>query len=87
MWLCVLYSPPLILDWQLAFASPRSHYCMKVTECFVFPSLISSLQMAFASPRSHYCSNCTVWFVSPSPFMCLQIDSGPASFDVILTPT
>ena len=51
MWLCVLYSPPLILHWQLAFASPRSHYCMNVTECFVFPSLLLSLQMAFASPR------------------------------------
>ena len=29
--------PPLFLPWQLDFASPRSHYCMKVTECFVFP--------------------------------------------------
>ena len=73
MWLCVVYSPPLILHWQLAFASSRSHYCMNVTECFVFPSLLLSLQMAFASPRSHYCTNCTVWFVSPSPFMCLQM--------------
>ena len=52
MWLCVLYSPPLILHWQLAFTSPRSHYCMNVTECFVFPSLLLSLQMAFASACS-----------------------------------
>ena len=46
MWLCVLYSPPLILHWQLAFASPRSHFCMNVTEYFVFPSLLLSLQIA-----------------------------------------
>ena len=32
--------PPLFLPWQLDFASPRSHYCMNVTECFVFPSLL-----------------------------------------------
>ena len=38
MWLCVLYCPPLFLHWQLAFASLRSHYCMNVTECFVFPN-------------------------------------------------
>ena len=73
MWLCVLYSPPLFLHLQLAFASPRSHYCMNVIVCFVFPSLLLSLQMAFASPRSHYCTNVTVCFVFPSPFMCLQM--------------
>ena len=72
MWLCVLYSPPLFLYWLLAFASPRSHYSMNVTVCFVFPSLLLSLQMAFASPRSHYRMNVTVCFVPP-PFMCLQM--------------
>ena len=73
MWLCVLYSPPLFLHWQPAFASPRSHYCMNVTVCFVFPSLLLSLQMAFASPRSHYRTNVTVCFVFPFPFVCLQM--------------
>ena len=29
--------PPLFLPWQLDFASPRSHYCMNVTECFCLP--------------------------------------------------
>ena len=69
MWLCVMCSPPLFLHWQLAFASPRSHHCMNVTVCFVFPSLLLSLQMAFASPRSHYRTNVTICFVSPSPLM------------------
>ena len=73
MWLCVLYSPPLFLHWQLAFASSRSHYCMNVTVCFVLPSLLLSLQMAFASPRSHYRTNVTVCFAFPTPFMCLQM--------------
>ena len=53
MWLCVLYSPPLFLHWQLAFASLQSHYCMTVTVCFVFPSPFTCLQMASASARSH----------------------------------
>ena len=72
MWLCVLYSSPLFLYWQMAFASSRSD-CMNVTVCFVFPSLLLSLQMAFASPRSHYRTNVAVCFVFPSPFLCLQM--------------
>ena len=39
MWLCVSYSPPLFLHWQLAFPSSRSYYCMNVTVFFAFPSL------------------------------------------------
>ena len=61
MWLCVLYSSPLFLQWQMGFASSRSD------------SLLLSLQMAFASTRSHYRMNVTVCFVFPSPLFCLQM--------------
>ena len=45
MWLCVLYSPFLILHWQLAFASPRSRSSFSCYEqidayvqCIVLPA-------------------------------------------------
>ena len=39
MWLCVLYSSPLFLHWQMAFASSRSD-CMTVSLfCLPFPPL------------------------------------------------
>ena len=87
MWLCVMYSPPLFLHWQLAFASPQSHYCMNVTVCFVFPSLLLSSQMAFASSRSHYRTNVTVCFIFPSPFMWLQMAFGSPRSHYCMTVT
>ena len=35
MWLCVMYSSSLFLHMQMAFASPRSHYRMNVSNAIV----------------------------------------------------
>ena len=85
MWLCVPYSPPVFLHWQGALASPRSHYCMNVTECVVVPSLLLSLQMALPLRRSHYRTNVTVCFVFPSPLMCLQTAFDSLRFHYCMT--